>query len=183
MRRNRTTKLKEKFGLREIYKFYKSKFTPEERACSSFVDYKTYSNILKDFNKEMIRLIIEEGVEFKLPVRLGFLRVKKYKKNIRLNPDGSVNTKSLKVDWNESIKLWKREYPDKDMDELKQIKGKPLVYHLNNHTDGYNYLFYWSKKGSNAKNRGIYSAILTNVNNRYLARVLKDENKTVEYYE
>lgn len=176
-------KLKEKYGLREIYKYYKSKFTDKEVNSSAVVSYKTYSNILKDFNKEMIRLIIEEGVEFKLPARMGYLRIRKYKKKIRINDDGSVNTRSLKVNWSESIKLWHREYPDKTMQELKQISGKPLVYHLNEHTDGNNYLFYWNKKGSNAKNRGIYSVILTNVNNRYLAKVLKDENKTVEYYD
>ena len=176
-------KLKEKYGLPEIYQFYKNKFTIKERECSSFVNYKVFAGIIKDFNKELIRIIIEEGSEFKLPVRLGFFRIRKYKKKIRFNEDGSIDTTTLKVDWNESKKLWAKEYPDKSVKEVKNIKHKPLVYFLNEHTDGYNYLFYWHRKGSNAKNRGMFSAVFTNINFRYLARILKDENRTVEYYE
>jgi hypothetical protein len=175
-------KLREKHGLPEIYKFYRLKFTKRERECSEFVDYKTFAGIIKDFNKELIRIIIEEGSEFKLPVRMGYFRIQKFRKKIRFKPDGTIDKSSLRVDWNATKKLWAKEYPGKTMEDLKKIEKKPLVYFLNEHTDGYLYKFFWNKKGSNARNRGIFTARFADDNHRYLAKVLKDENRKTEYY-
>ena len=175
-------KNREKHGLPEIYRYYKNKFSKRERDSTAFIDYKTFSSIIKDFNKELSKLIIEEGAEFKMPVRLGFARIRKYKKRIKLNPDGTIDKSSMNVDWKETNELWKQEYPGLTREELKQIRNKPLIYHLNEHTDGCGFLLYWNKKGSNATNRSIYSMVFTSPNNRHLAKVLKHEGK-VNYSE
>lgn len=171
-------KNREKNGLREIYTYYKSLLKKYERVLS----YDVFSNLLRDFNKELARMMIEEGVEFKMPNRLGSLRLRKYKSRLRFNEDGSIDKSKLPVDWGKTRKLWMEEYPDIDPKDWKKIKDKPLVYHLNEHTDGYRILVYWNKKGSNADNRSVYSFVFTSVNNRHLGRVLKGDKKP-EYYE
>jgi hypothetical protein len=175
-------KNKERIGLPEIYQFFRKKFTREERNSSAFIEYDKFSSVIKEFNKELVRMIIEEATEFKMPLRLGYVRIKKYKKSPHINEDGTVDKKGLSIDWPSSKKLWDREYPDKTDIELKEIHKKPLVYYLNEHTDGYGFMLYWNKKGSNAANRGLYSLIFTFSNNRYLAKVLQGDKK-VDYYE
>lgn len=175
-------KITEKNGLPEIYKYYKSKFSKEERNTSAIVDYKKFCGILRDFNKEVASIIINEGLEFKLPQRLGYIRVLKYKPRTLVNPDGTIKKKSLNPDWCSSKKLWKEKYPGKTPEELKLIKNKPIVYFLNEHTNGYKHRFYWYKKGSNAKNRSVYSMITTFSNKRMLGKVLQSDNH-VDYYE
>lgn len=176
-------KNEEKNGLPEIYRHYKNRFSKDERTSEAFIDYKTFGSIIKDFNKEVSRLIIEEGVEFKMPLRLGSIRIRKYKRKIRFNEDGSVDKSRLAVNWPPTKELWAKEYPGLSKAELKEIKNKPLVYHLNEHSDGYSFLFYWNKKGSNAVNRSIFSMVFTFTNDRHLAEIIKSDIKKVEYYE
>jgi hypothetical protein len=175
-------KNKERNGPREIYTFFKNKFTRHERESQSFVDYQVFSSVLKDFNRELSRMIIEEAIEFKMPLRLGYVRVKKFKKKFMLRSDGTIDKSNQSVNWKETKELWAQQYPGKDCKELKEIKGKPLVYHLNEHTDGYGFFLYWNKKGSNAINRSVYSLIFTFSNNRHLANILQGDKK-IDYYE
>jgi hypothetical protein len=173
---------KEKYGLPEIYRYFKRKFSKDERNSPAFINYKKFSSILKEFNQELTALIIDEAVEFKLPVRLGYVRIKKYKKEPHILEDGTVDKKGMSIDWPASKRLWAEEYPGKTKEELKLIHKKPLVYYLNEHTDGCGFLLYWNKKGSNAVNRSVYSMIFTFSNNRHLAHILKGEKK-IDYYE
>jgi hypothetical protein len=175
-------KNKEKHGLPELYRFFKNKFTKEEREYSAFIDYKKFSCVIKEFNQELSRLVIDEAIEFKLPCRLGFVRIKKYKKSPHINEDGTVDKKGLSIDWPSSKKLWEREYSGRTKEELKNTHNKPLVYYLNEHTDGYGFLLYWNKKGSTATNRSLYSMVFTFSNNRHLAQVLQGDKK-IDYYE
>ncbi len=169
-------KNKEKNGLKEIYKHFCENYKMYEKV----VDYKTFRDVIKAFNKEIVRLLVEEGAEFKMPDRLGTIRLRKYKRRIEFNDEGRI--KNLPVNWKMTWELWDREYPNVVRSEMKYIKGKPLVYHLNEHTDGYRIYLYWNKKGSNARNKGVYAFQFTSVNNRYLARVVQGDNKP-EYYE
>jgi hypothetical protein len=173
---------KERFGPKEIYRFFKNKFTKNEIESLSFIDYDRFIAITKEFNKELMRMIIEEGVEFKMPYRLGYLRIKKFKRKYMVLKDGTIDKRNQSINWKATRDLWKDVYPGKTITELKEVHGKPIVYYLNEHTNGYGFMFYWNKKGSNAVNRSIYSSILTFSNNRHLAKVLKGDNK-VDYYE
>jgi len=167
----------EKHGIGEIYKFYKDKYPEEE--C---IEYKKFAAIIKEFNKELSRQIIDKNVEFIMPVRLGSVRIRKYKKRIQLNPDGSIKKNRFSVNWKSTIELWNRLYPGKSKEELKAIKNKQVVYHLNEHTEGYAFMLYWNKRGSNAINRSVYSIKMIRRNDRHLAELLKS-NASVNYYE
>lgn len=168
----------EKNGLPEMYKYFKGK----PKKYDKVIDYTTFAKVVKEFNKEVVRLMIEEGAEFKMPDRLGSLRIKKYKGKITFNEDGSIKKKRLAVNWKETWELWDKEYPGILRTHMKEIPNKPLVYHLNEHSDGYRFFPYWNKKGSNADNRKVYSFVFTSVNNRLLAAVVKGDNKP-DYYE
>jgi len=171
----------DKNGLPEMYKYYSKKNLKSGKTFGK-ANYSIFRDVIKDFNAEITKLLIEEGAEFKMPVRLGTIRIRKYKQKIKFNDDGSVDKKGMGVNWPESKKLWQREYPGKTSEELKLIRNKQLVYYLNEHTDGYRFILYWNKKGSNAKNRTLYSFVFTYSNNRHLASILKGDNKA-EYYE
>jgi hypothetical protein len=121
------------------------------------VGYKKYRSICENFNKLIIDEILLKAKEFKMPHRLGSLRILKKEMNY------SAGKNKLKINWQETN------------------KHKKVVYHLNDHTDGFNYRWFWSKKNAIVKNKTIYSFQATRTNKRRLASLLK--GKKVDYYE
>ena len=84
------------------------------------VGYKKYRAVCEDFNKKIIEDILMKAKEFKMPYRLGTLRIKKKKMNYS-------KKNKLKINW------------------VETNKHKKVIYHLNDHTDGFNYRWFWSK--------------------------------------
>lgn len=116
------------------------------------IDWSLYKKIVGSFNKIVMRKIIEDGYIFKVPYRLGSIRVIKRKNRLdNLKPDYSLYNTS---------------------------EGKYKVKHLNEHTDNYYVRFHWYKKESIVINKTIYSFIPTRANKRHLASLLK--NKGIE---
>jgi len=183
----------EKVGIPEIYKFYKETLIYKGKRYRSkimifkdqhrfIIDQRKFSNILKDFNLELARLLVEENLEFLMPANLGRVRLRKYKRHIRLNEDGTVDLRNQVVDWKATKDLWKKEYPGLNSIELKKIKGKPLVFHLNEHSENYVVRLFWNKKNCAIINRQVYSLILTRTNKRRIAALIKHDPNT-NYYE
>ena len=183
----------EKVGIPEIYKFYKEtliykgkRFRSKDKifkdAHRYIIDHQTFSNILKDFNLELARMILEENLEFRMPSNLGTIRIRKYKKKIRFNEDGSIDERSLTIDWGATKRYWAQEYPGLTPIELKKIKGKRLLYHMNEHTENYICKLFWNKMGCMIINRQVYSLIFTRTNKRRLAALIKNDPNT-NYYE
>ena len=137
--------------LRDSYKIYKESYGKEA------IDYNTYSKLIKDFNKEVMRKILLESFEFELPYRLGTIRIKKTK--------SKFNPKNMKPDWKKT----------------KELGYK--VYHMNEHTNFFNFRFYWKKKKAIFKNKTLYSFVAARRNKRELASILKDEFRNIDYYE
>lgn len=146
-------------GTQEIYKFYKEKIKEicknEEELNKILVDKVLYQTICDEFNKLLIDEILINSEEVRLPYRLGTIRVKKSKMKYE-------DKNKLKIDWAASKKLNKR------------------IYHLNDHTGGYKYKFYWTK--GIVKNITAYSFIPTRTNTRRLASILKDKNRQLDYF-
>tara|TARA_R110000744_G_scaffold345108_2_gene450525 strand:+ start:4512 stop:4958 length:447 start_codon:yes stop_codon:yes gene_type:complete len=120
------------------------------------VGYKKYRAVCEDFNKRIVEDILMKAKEFKMPYRLGTLRIKKKKMNYS-------KKNKLKINW------------------LETNKYKKVIYHLNDHTDGFNYRWFWSKVNAVIKNKSVYSFQATRTNKRRLAGLLK--NKKVDYFE
>ena len=121
------------------------------------VGYKKYRRVCEEFNKLIIDGILLKAKEFKMPYRLGTLRILKKEMNY------SAGKNKLKIDW-----------------KATNENGK-VIYHLNDHTDGFNYRWFWSKKTAIVKNKTIYSFQATRTNKRRLAGLLK--TKQVDYFE
>ena len=141
---------KKDFGSNEIYNYYKDTVLPELQ-----VDKQTFRKICDEFNKLIIDEILVNSEEVRLPYRLGTIRVKKTKMKYD-------DKNKLKIDWAASKKLGKR------------------IYHLNDHTGGYKYRFYWTK--GIVKNITAYSFIPTRTNTRTLASILKDKDRQLDYF-
>jgi hypothetical protein len=112
-----------------------------------------YRNICIAFNQRLSDGIIEQANEFNVPGRLGLIKIKKF----------PTRNNSMRVDWAQTKKYNKK------------------IYHLNMHTDGYYYKWYWSKANAIFKNKSVYSFKPNRTNKRILAKLLK-ENK-VEFFE
>lgn len=158
------------YGIGDAYKFYKKKYNSEKTVSNS-----EFSIICKDFNKRISNLIIYENFSFLLPFRLGRIRIRKYKPKTYLQKDGTLDKTRLRPDWNATNRLWAQNPEAK--------KEKKLVYHLNEHTNGYQHRWFWEKLTSNVPNNSAYSFIPSRSNKRTLAKVLKNEELEIDYFE
>lgn len=90
-----------------------------------------YRNILKKLNKYYLDFLFETGKKIVLPYGLGELLITKYKLSAkpRYDKDGNLYVKRA-VNWGATK------------------KEGVIVYHMNDHSDGYSYRFLWLKKNS-----------------------------------
>lgn len=130
------------------------------------VDRATFGNVLNDINDSISKAIIRENYDFRVPYRLGYIRIKKFK--------NYFDKKYLKPDWKKTNELW-----DKDP---KAKKEKKLVYHFNEHTENYYFRFYYTKFTCNIKNKSVYSFKPTRDNARFLSNYIR-ANPEMDYYE
>jgi len=84
------------------------------------VPYFRFKRILDYFNKLILEEIENNARAFKMPLGLGFICIVKYKPK-------TYTWKSLSKDYKTS-----------------KIENK-IIYHLNEHSDGYKFRLYWSK--------------------------------------
>lgn len=116
------------------------------------VDLNTFRSILMDYFKYLSAEVIENAKEIRLPARLGSLFVKKKRP-----------------------KRYDYEFLRVDFRATKDV-GK-TVMHLNEHSNGYNYMFRWSKTTMYSPAKSIYELVMSRENKRHLARCIKN-NKT-----
>jgi len=141
-------KVQEPYTLKDTYKTY---IEGVDEDSPYFVSYKQYRTICEDFYKQMMNYILEHAGEFKMPYNLGKIYVDK--KKIKFS-----NKKRLAIDW-----------------ALTNKHGK-VIYHLNEHSRGYKYIFIWEKKDFKLKNKSFYRFIPTRANKRRLAQLVKSGN-------
>lgn len=135
---------------------------------------KIYGLIVKEIFDTIIDRMLKKGYILVMPHGLGNLSFVKYKRPLKLNEDGSLNKVNLSVNWNESLKLWRDMYPEaKTRLQLKEIKGKPMVYHENEHSDGYRYSLLWSNEKTSVKNIMLYVLITSTSVKKRLCDAIK----------
>jgi len=117
------------------------------------VDKSTYRKICYEFNKMMVDDVLE-GKVVKVPHRLGELWIKKYKIDL--------------------------DNPPIDLNETK--KAGKIVYHLNQHSDGYQCRWSWSKRNNLVTNMIYYSFHATRANSRELAKIMKQPGGHKRYF-
>lgn len=167
-------------SLHDAYKVYKK--------LHFGIDRRQFLDIAYDINKTISDMIIKESLEYRLPERMGFLRIKKKKQKLKL-VNGKISPKKNVIDWENTWKYWQECYPDKTWKEIKQIKGKQVLFQTNPHTDGEIMKWYW-RKGSGVKNSTVYVFDVVKggiVDNKNIGRLglawwIKSDDKTNDYY-
>jgi len=140
-------------GLKNVadaYKYYK------KESVRNTMEYKEYSRIAFLFFKEILLHLLDGG-EVKFPGGLGLFKI--VKKPRRFD--------NLRVDWKSTKDMWEK--------NPKTKENKKLVYHLNDHTRGYYYRFFWSK--GIVTNISAYSFVPVRKAQRDLASRIKKEKK------
>ena len=112
------------------------------------VEKREYVEIVGDYYKAMVEHVLEGGT-FRLPFKLGELYIIKKKVDF-------TKSKSMTPDWALTNKVGKK------------------VFHLNEHSGGFKYLFYWNKLYRNLKNLYFYRLVLTRTTKRKLAKLIKE---------
>lgn len=139
-------------GIKDIYKLYRQN---KRNKDEHYMSYLKFSTIFYTFNKAISKLIIEEGYQFKMGYRLGYLRIRKTKMRFKI-VNGRLAPNRKVTDWGSSRKLWYKLYPGKTLKEIKEIKDKPILYHTNIHTNGEIMRWYWEKYTCNIPNKTVY---------------------------
>lgn len=154
-------KHKAEYKLKDLFSYYEQEVHEDLQ-----VPYSVYSEIIKEFNRKLVETIIENSEGVKLPLNLGYIRVKKSKVNL-------LRKDKLIPNWGATNKLWAANPEAKTK--------KTIVYHLNEHRDGFKYKIYWDKSQARVKNKTFYYFIPTRAFKRNLASVLKN-NFEIDYY-
>ena len=161
-------------GIPEGYKNYINYLKTENSEQRYYVDKAKYNKIIKDLHKIIAKKILEESATFRMPCGLPAIRIKKYKRKVRFKEDGSIDPKSLAINWKKTMELW-------ESNSEAKLKKK-LVYFINDHTDGYSARFTMEKYAANIKNLPPYSFKSCRDNDRALAGILLNPYNKIDYY-
>jgi hypothetical protein len=133
-------KIKIHHGLKDYYKFYKSKYPDSELTHNQF------SKVFRMFNLELAKRVVEDrGV--KLPFGFGSIDMVKIKKTVYENDEGVIVNRKP-VDFKATKNLWESNKEAKDK--------KILIRHNNIHSDGYTFRIWYNKKYCNYKYKSFY---------------------------
>ena len=146
-------KIRGQYTLIDSYKDY---IKDKEIESPYHISKDIYLNIILDYIKYINYEIIYKASIFKMPYRLGTLQVVKLRSS-------NNRYKKYSIDFN-----------------LTNKYGK-TIYHLNEHSDGYKYMFRWSKIKSVVKNKSKYRFVPTRTNKRNLATNIK--SNIIDYFE
>jgi hypothetical protein len=165
------------YKTRDLYKFYKE-------YTDTPVSLELYSNIRRDYFTFIYSKIINENFSFRLPFRLGLLRIFKFKRKLKLDENGNVDKSKLPVNYRATLNLWEKTYPGKTKEEILKIPNRRYIYMLNEHTNRYSVIFFWDKVSSNIPNQRFYKIDVPRDIKRKLAERLKTDKKLIDsYYE
>lgn len=150
-RKGSPNKIKIHYGMVDYYNFYiecfKNKNIDNENN-PFIIDKKLYNSIIEEYHNLIIKFIIEEGYEFKIPYELGALALRKFKPKLQINSKGKLINR-LPVDIKSTMDLWKK--------DNKAKENKVLVRFTNKHSDGYVFtIHYFKKYKARFKNKTLY---------------------------
>lgn len=163
-------------GLWDAFKDFRTEFKLKWPICR-----KEYVDICHLINIKLSDKIIKESFEFRIPSKLGTLSIRKSKLKIRIK-DGKLQKNRMIVDWQKTWDYWYKEYPGKTRNEIKDIKGKQVIYNLNEHSNGYVMGWFWDKSTCIVKNKTLYNFKPVKYNRLNLAEWIKSDDRENDYF-
>jgi len=146
-------KIQDPYTYIDTYKVYVEDIDKES---PYYISYEEYRDICRRFYKAVMKEIMDRGYTFKMPFNLGTIHIDK--KKIRID-----NKRKLAIDW-----------------ELTNKHGK-VIYHLNEHSRGFRYIFHWGRWTHTLKNKNFYRFVPSRANKRKLAKMIKSGD--YDYFE
>lgn len=146
-------KIQSPYTIRDMYPDY---IKDKKENSVYYVSYEEYKQIVLDFIKEIMYYIFYEAGTFKMPFRLGNIRVIKMLSNLS-------NKSKRHIDFYSTKKYGK------------------TIYHFNEHSSGFKFMFKWDKSNCIVKHKTFYRFIPTRYNKRHLAYIIK--NNIADYFE
>lgn len=161
------------YGTTQAYKRYKEKILPN-KAKEFDVSASTHAKIIEMYHSLVRDKMIYKNFIYRIPVLGMKIRIKKYKQKLKYDEQGNIIKSELPVNWKATNELWKSS-------EEHRLK-KTLIFHLNDHTDGYRYRVSKMPIGVN-KLVSKYSFVSCRKFDRDLSSFLQDPFRTIDYYE
>jgi len=144
-------KIRDLYNLSDMYKSYKKTVEPNSPYD---IEYKEFMAITEDYFRSIADgLLIGKGA-YKMPFSLGYIDITKRKVDL---------TKLKRVDWKATVETGK------------------TIYHLNEHSDGFDYKIEWLRVTRHTRNSKLYVFSPTRRMKRTLAKLIK--NKEFDSYE
>lgn len=148
-------KIQDPYTMPDMYADYLTKI---DKNGPYHVSYSVYKDIVSLYNKRIAERLLE-GYRVTLPYKMGDIQIIKKQMYYK-----TQRNKRLGIDWVNTVK-----------------QGK-LIHHLNEHTDGYKYLFFWDRLNkATIKNIRSYRLVPTRTLKRTLASLIKTDKK--DYFE
>jgi hypothetical protein len=142
-------KVQKPYNLRELYEHY---IQTVETSSPYAITYQEFMRITEDYLKQVSEGLLSGKGVFKVPHNLGYIDITKKKVNIN---------RLKRIDWKATVETGK------------------TIYHLNEHSNGFDYRIEWSRIGA-AKNAKLYVFVATRKMKRTLAKLIK--NREIDYY-
>lgn len=148
--------IRNSLGVYDGYKYYR-KIKPKDKKY--ILTESLYFAIIRQVNT-ILADNIANGIEVKLPCRMGTIEIRKYEKSIKLDDEGNIKT-NLPIDWDNTLKLWYEDeeaYKNKTLLRLDEQEMYKILY---------------NKENANFNNRAFYDITF----NRELKHKLKHNIK------
>ena len=153
-------RIKRDYGLNDYFKYYTKNSTKK-------VDKLKYNKIISEFNKSIVDLMINEGIEF-TPTKLQFtFCIRKIKKTPTIKDGKLINTSP--IDWKSTNELWENNPVAKEK--------KILLRFLNTHTFKHVFRIKAFKQGLIYANKKLYKFKPARSFQRLLAKRILDPNQ------
>lgn len=162
------------YSTSSLYKEYK-------KSVKDSVPYVLYVKFIKEYNERIISAVIYDALEYRMPYRLGYLRIQK-RKLVPYIVDDKVITKHISIDWKRTLDSWRKKSPGLTDEEIKLIPNKKVLLQRNEHSNGFSVRFLWDKRYSVAVNQSSYIFKATRTAKEELARFIK-KTGIVDYFE
>ena len=91
----------------DIYRFYK------EVHGSKALPKSVVREVYKKLFPAIVKMMVFDTLDFRMPSRLGYIRVKKKLVEPKLDENGNLDARRLSIDWKKTKKLWLKLYPGK----------------------------------------------------------------------
>lgn len=155
-----SNKIKVHYGMPDYYKLYLSKSEKK-------VSQKTFNDVISYFNENIIKLMLEENVEYLFPNMAMRIVTRKEKRKPKI-VNGKLHN-NIPIDWKTTKELWESD---------EEAKEKKIIVRYNNsHTSGFVFMIKLYRFGINYKNKRHYRFKASRNFARALAKRIKDEEK------